>query len=340
MLLKKYVNMFAKKDKMDKKIIKKGSMLAMIESAERLGIEAEIIDARKGLYKLSYKGQQFIFKEVLIPINSAASVWIANHKDMTRTILAKNNIPIPPGQHFDDYDKAVSFGKKMGYPLVVKANLGTHGDYVIAEIKNITELKRAVKKIFMDHKCVIVEKMMMGKDFRILVLGDEILGIIDRIPANVVGDGQKNIAQLIEDKNNEPMRGAGHTKSLCKIKIGDEMLRILKHQNLDLDSIPAKKEQIFLRKNANVSTGGDTIDATDIIHPLAKKIAVQAVRAIGLKLGAVDYMTKDLAKSPEESDGVILEINSNPMITIHEKPYKGKPRIVSEKIIKYCFGIS
>lgn len=314
--------------------------MAMLASAKRLGLDSEILSAKRGIYKLSYQGKSAIFKELLIPINSAASVWIANNKEVTRAILEKNNIPIPPGEYFDSYDKAVFYGKATGYPLVVKANRGTHGDYVITEIRDEDELKQAVEKILMNHRCVIVEKMMMGKDFRILVLEDEVLGIIDRIPANVIGDGQKNINQLIEDKNNGPMRGTGHTKSLCKIKIDGEMLRILKHQNLDLDSVPPNKKQIFLRKNANVSTGGDTIDATDIIHPSAKKITIKAVQAIGLKLGAVDYMTKDLTKSPEKSGGVILEINSNPMITIHEKPYKGKSRIVSEKIIKYCFGIS
>jgi cyanophycin synthetase len=285
---------------------------------------------------LFYNGKKLIFKEVLIPCNSVVSVSLANHKDITKKILEKNKIPTPRGRNFNNIEEAtaIKYGKKLGYPLVVKANRGTHGTNVRVDIRNEKDLKKAVDEIMSTPHRIMVEETIIGNDFRILVLENKVLGVIKRIPANVVGDGVSSIYELVKKKNKDPMRGEGHSKSLCKIKINDEVLKVLSSQGMKTDSVIEKGKKIFLRRNANIS-----IDATDDLHPEVTKIAIKATKAIGLKLGAVDYITKDIKKSPKESGGAIIEINANPMITIHEKPFQGKSRIVSKKIVKYCFNI-
>ena len=100
-----------------------------------------------------------------------------------------------------------------------------------------------------------------------------------------------------------------------------------------------EEEKIYLRNESSVSTGGDSIDVTDLVHPDLKKIAIKAVRAIpGLAYAGVDLMTnKDISKKPTKNSYIVLEINSSPGIDIHHFPFKGKSRDVAKGIIDILF---
>ncbi len=130
----------------------------------------------------------------------------------------------------------------------------------------------------------------------------------NRDPANVVGDGIHNIKELIKIKNSDPNRGKKNEKPLTKIKIDNITRQNLVEQNIKLNYIPAKGKKIYLRKESNISTGGDSIDVTDQVHSDLKKIAVASVKAIpGLAYAGVDLMTnKDISKKP-----IIHPENSN-----------------------------
>jgi cyanophycin synthetase len=56
------------------------------------------------------------------------------------------------------------------------------------------------------------------------------------------------------------------------------------------DSVP-EGEVVYLRSTANLSTGGTATDVTDIIHPDNREMAVRAVKAIGLDVGGVDFLS-------------------------------------------------
>lgn len=100
-----------------------------------------------------------------------------------------------------------------------------------------------------------------------------------------------------------------------------------------------RDQKIYLRKNSNLSTGGDSIDLTDETHPELKKIAVKAINAIpGLAYGGVDLMSsRDISKKPTKNSYIILEINSSPGISMHYDPIKGKTRDVAKDVIDLLF---
>ena len=60
-----------------------------------------------------------------------------------------------------------------------------------------------------------------------------------------------------------------------------------------MDSIPEKDEIVYLRENSNISTGGDSIDVTDQIPDDYKKIAVDAVAALGVKICGIDLIIEN-----------------------------------------------
>ena len=63
------------------------------------------------------------------------------------------------------------------------------------------------------------------------------------------------------------------------------------------ESVPAKGQVVYLRSTANLSTGGTATDVTDVIHPDNREMAERAVRAIGLDVGGVDFLSKNITES-------------------------------------------
>ena len=185
----------------------------------------------------------------------------------------------------------------------------------------------------------MVEDYLKGTEYRFFVLGDETLAVLLRVPANVEGDGVQTVRELVETKNDHPLRGDGSRTPLKKIALGDIEQLQLKEQGLTVDSVPQKGQSVQLRANSNISTGGDSIDMTDEMHPSYKELAVGIAKAMGAAVCGVDLIIPDLKKPAEstlQSWGVI-EANFNPMMMMHIFPYAGKSRRLTQNVIKMLF---
>jgi D-alanine-D-alanine ligase-like ATP-grasp enzyme len=120
---------------------------------------------------------------------------------------------------------------------------------------------------------------------------------------------------------------------LLKIIVDDEAIRHLKSQNLTLGSKLANGREVFLRKNSNLSTGGDSIDVTDDMPDYYKKIAEKAAKSAGLKIAGIDIIIKDLDKKPTRGNYVVVELNAPAMLSMHDYPYIGKNRNVAKYVL-------
>ena len=96
-------------------------------------------------------------------------------------------------------------------------------------------------------------------------------------------------------------------------------------------------ELVPLRSTANLSTGGTATDVTDIIHPDNRDMAVRAIRAIGLDVGGVDFITPNIAESYKSIGGGICEINAAPGFRMHVAPSEGTPRDVAGPLVDLLF---
>lgn len=290
------------------------------------------------------KHKEYIMGQNISKTSSAASCAVEN-KALTKSLLHRKKISIAEGKLFykNEISEVYKFIKKIGYPVVIKPFNGSHGDFVFVGLKNKKDCDEAIKKIFKKNSYVLVEKEFKGKEYRVIASRDKFIAATNRIPANIIGDSINTIKKLIEIKNENPLRGGKNSfwkgKPWVKIKIDSIVKNNLEKNGLELSSVIPKGKIVYLRKNSNLSTGGDSIDITNIIHPDLKKIAVKAVRAIpGLAYAGIDLMiNKKISEKPTNRSYIIVEINASPGISMQHVPFKGKSRNVAGEIIDILF---
>ncbi|HOA95998.1 MAG TPA: Mur ligase family protein, partial [Quisquiliibacterium sp.] len=186
-------------------------------------------------------------------------------------------------------------------------------------------------------RSVIVETFQEGDDHRLLVVNGELVAATRRTPGHVVGDGKHTIAELVDIVNQDPRRGVGHEKVLTRIQLDREAEQMMQRVGYTAASVPRTGETVYLRSTANLSTGGTATDVTDIIHPDNRDMAVRAVRAIGLDVGGVDFLSPNIAESYKSVGGAICEVNAAPGFRMHVAPSEGTPRDAAGPVIDMLF---
>lgn len=320
------------------------STYLLAHEAEKRGIEVKKIFttgtlAKDSMLELKYKKHEEIIIGQTSSLTDSIGLEISKNKELAKYFFRKAGLQTAEGEtfHFKNVDSILECCRKIGFPVVLKPLDGTHGTNVFLNVASEEKVEELLKKHFVER--VMVEKQYPGEEYRLFATKEKFLAGIRRIPANVQGDGIHTIQELIEVKNQDPRRGTGDTKALCKIPIDDIVKDFLKEQGKHLACIPIKGEIVYLRGNSNISTGGDYIDITDIIHPEIQEIAVKVINAIpGLAYGGVDYLTKgDITRAPSSDNYIIIEVNYSPALSIHHIPYQGKERDIAKEIINMIF---
>lgn len=318
------------------------STILLAEEAEKRGIKVTPLlkNISSPFLKLEFSGEEkYIFGQKL-GNTPHQSIVICRHKELTKKSLASAGINTPVGEMFNPHQEkeAAAFGKKTGFPLVVKPVYGTWGKNVHVGIKNEADLGSVVAEVAKHGSDFLIEEQVPGKEYRVLATKEKLIGIINRIPANITGDGQKTVKELVNEKNSDPRRGDAHEKALVKIVLDAEAEKCLKEQDLNLNSAPKIDQFVFLRKNSNLSTGGDSIDVTDKAHPNYQKLGPRVIRAIpGLPYAGFDLLVEDITADPFKDGYAIIEINESPMISMHHFPYEGVPRNAAKDVIDLLF---
>jgi glutamate--cysteine ligase len=249
---------------------------------------------------------------------------------MTRQFLRRKGIRHAKGILLShDYQPEIPGTIRL--PAVVKPADTDHGIAVSTNIQSRQELNAAIQNAFKFSEKVIVEEFFPGQEYRFLVIDFEVRAIACREPANVTGDGIATVRQLIDKKNEG--RGNDYRHPLLKINIDEEVKRHLKASSLSPESILKKGEKLYLRKNSNLSTGGDSIDVTNDIPGYYKDVAVQAARSAGLKIAGIDIIINDLKKTPSPENYIVVELNAPAMLSMHDYPYIGKNRRVEKYVL-------
>ena len=267
------------------------------------------------------------------------AVEISCDKEDTHNLLNDLGLPVPQQRMVYSASQAVKMAKRIGYPVVLKPLNANHGRGVSIDLTTDEQIETAFT-FAREHgtgRAVLVESFLTGLDHRMLVVNGELVAVAKRVPGHVVGDGVNTISQLIDIINQDPRRGVGHEKVLTQLELDTQAKRLLEEGGVSEQTVLPQGELFYLRATANLSTGGTAIDMTDVVHPDNKAMAERAVKAIGLDIGGVDFLTADIKKSYKDIGGGIVEVNAAPGFRMHVAPSEGKPRDVAGKVMDMLF---
>jgi len=301
------------------------------KAARLMGLKYKIINSY--IYDIYYKNKSIRFFQATPDVNDSTAHALTDRKHHTNLFLEKKGIPVFKQRGFfkEPITEMVRFASKIGYPVIIKPVQGYGGEGIIANIQNPSQLKNAIKTTKSKYPVILIENFYHGFDHRILICRDKVLAVTKRFPAMVRGDGKSNIKQLIDKKNK---------KLPHPITVGQEVINKLNILKMNLESIPRKGQEVFLRERANAHLGGTTYNL-DIktVHPDYIKICKKAMTELNLVFAGFDFMTSDITKSYRQTGGAITEVNDNPGIYMQSRSADNPITDIAQKVLKELFKI-
>ena len=279
-----------------------------------------------------------------LDLNHIASADMACDKDFAKFFIKKRGYPVAEGTTIFEnkwakiigskrtISYAKKYAKKLGFPVIVKPNSKSQGSGVHLA-KNQRELNQALREIFKGSKIAIIERYLPGRDYRIVVLDGEIISAYERIPLSITCDGKSSIISLLKRKQNLFVSSGRDTR----INFNDKRIKLkLKREGYSFESILPDRQKVYLLDNANLSTGGDSIDVTNIIHQTFSKIAIKLTKDMGLRMAGVDIMVRkgDITKDAKKCKYYIIEINAAPGLDHYVTTGDHQRQIVEDMYLK------
>lgn len=307
------------------------------------GIQVKVIDEADQFLRLQFENHvEYVKNANMTSKDSYIVPLIMENKTVTKKILAEAGFRVPAGAEFTsmaEAKRAYSRFAKEAFVIKPKSTNYGLGITIFKEGASEEDYHKGLEIAFREDTSVLVEEFLPGTEYRFFVIDGQVQAILLRVPANVIGNGEQTVAELVAQKNQDPLRGTNHRAPLELIQLGDLEQLMLKEQGLTIDSIPAKDQIVYLRENSNISTGGDSIDVTAEFSDAYKEIAVAAVTALGAKVSGIDLIIpdKEIDPSTDEKAYGIIEANFNPAMHMHVYPFSGTGRRLTLAVLKLLY---
>lgn len=304
--------------------------ILILNEAKKLNLDIQVLDDRKNFYVISNGSKELIIKETFCIQNNLFidGITLARNKNITYQLFKKNNIPFPPTFYLRAIGEISKIENKIKFPIIIKENSGQKSENLFVNIRNKQELVTVIEKLKHFKNDLIVQKMVKGREYRILVYKKKVIACLNLIPPHVIGDGMTTIKGLIKKKNKRLDK---------KIIINNKVKKTLQKNKFSLNMIPKRNQAIYLQENSCLAEGGTSVDCTESIHPTVSNMAIKAVDSVFLDLGGVDMICSDITLDSKKQVINILEVNGRPDISIHHKPLIGKSRNIAGQIFKDYF---
>lgn len=315
----------------------------LIFDSMQLGVEVEVLDAGDQFIRLTHGDHvEYVRNGNMTSHDTTISHFIMENKTVTKKVLKDAGFVVPEGLEFHSKEQAMrAFSHFAGQKIVVKPKSTNYGwgISVFKQAPSKQAYEEALAIAFEYGEAVLVEEYVAGTEYRFFVLDGKTEAVLLRVPANVTGDGHSTISELIDQKNEDPLRGVNHQTPMGNLEKGKVEQLMLHEQGLTFNSVPEKGERIFLRENSNISTGGDSIDMTDQIDLSYKKVAEGIAEAIAVNVTGIDLIIPNAhVKSTTEAPGYsCLEANFNPAMNMHAYVTQGKGRRLTRKILAMLY---
>jgi cyanophycin synthetase len=313
------------------------STASIVEAARARRIPVVRLTPTANLVQLGYGKYQKRIQASETSNTSSIAVEMCQEKPLTNRMLRTVGVPVPEGRTVSTTEEAWQAAQEIGLPVVLKPEAGNQGKGVSVNLTTKTEVRAAFEIARSFGGEVLVEQYIEGQDYRLLVINGRMVAAARRDPAQVVGDGQLTVRELVDQVNADPRRRNGHSGILSRIRLDPGVDLVLQQQNMNLESVPEAGQVVRLRQNCNLSTGGTASDVTDEVHPRNARLAELAAQILALDIAGIDVLCHDIRRPLHEQRGAIVEVNAAPGLRMHLHPANGQPREVGKAIVEMLY---
>ncbi|MBC8385358.1 MAG: acetate--CoA ligase family protein [Candidatus Cloacimonetes bacterium] len=330
-------------DDFDKTLFGGPTLYSLIEAGLKRNIPVFFLK-EENQFQWGYGKKQIRGRSTTLHVDGIKDTEFTMFKDMCGEFLEMCGFPTPTGTNTFSEDEAVEVANELGYPVVVKPVAGHKGQGVTTGIESEKEVRKAYQNIIsmsadneVQFEGALVQQQVYGTDHRLLAVGGKFAAALERVPAYVDGNGKDDIKELIRSENDKLVRLDNARSPLCKIKIDDDLKDFLELQKLSLSSVPKDGARIELRRVANISQGGVSINVTDKIHSKNIKLVEDIAKYFTITCLGIDVLAKDISKPWTDGDFGIIEVNAGPGVFMHLAPALGGSIDVPGQIIRHHF---
>lgn len=295
------------------------------------GANIEEFIPERNCYRLNLGGKEILLEHHIV-LNRQPYIGVIStkYKDITQKMLVEAGLPTPNGVSFylKSFDKEVARAKfeALNYPIVLKQSNGSNSNGVFVNIPNAQQALKILQKELKHYGSMIAQEMVYGKEYRVLVLDNKVIGALEMIHPYVVGDGKRKLKDLIKAKQNTTDKRTPFDKRLKEL---------LAKQGYSLKSVVPEGERVTIKGNCSLAEGGETRDVTHLVHEDVMHACVEASEVVGKYLVGIDLICEDISASQTNGSMNILEINGKPDYHIHYKPTHGEPKDVLKDILTF-----
>ena len=303
----------------------------LIEAAQKHGVKIKRVNKKYVVMGLGRSVYKVRITAMPASFNAKKAVQFAKDKAATIKVLRERGLPTPQNRLFspDELEDAWNWAQPL-LPIVLKPNSGKWGTLVFVNVNSYDEFAKAFSEIGAEYQDILVEQFVQGDEYRFTCIKGRVVAIVHRCPANIIGDGKQTIEQLVRQKNKA--KAAKNLNAQKWLMLDAESTRILDTQGYNVQSVPPEGERVYLRRNSNISTGGDSIDVTDTMDQEIVQMVSKASSVIsGLDICGIDVLID------EDKRANIIEINGTPGFNVHRYPWEGQPRDVAAMLVEAMF---
>lgn len=245
---------------------------------------------------------------------------ISQNKVLTKNLIERFGIPVAQGKICHSKEEAITLLSEFK-SLTIKPLDSNRSHGITTNINNSDEIENAFLFALEYSDNVLVECFYPGDSYCINIVENQVIGILKAYKTIITGNGQKTIAELIDELNRDPHRGQDDSYIYPIIDKQDEAIQIkLTQHHLNLNSILPAHQKMVLKNNDFI----ETIDINKFNSSILEQ-ALFCTKIIGLNIGAVDLIIKDPSLPLSEENGVVLEVNAGPGMGRLLDPAIGEP---------------
>ena len=278
--------------------------------------------------------QRFLFETIPSAGELAISSFAYDNKMEFKKLLARHHLPFVRGASFLFFYPAFKYAQRLllaKVTLVIKPLDGSLSKHTFVNINSKAEARKAIKSVLFISLFVLVEEYVEGFNFRATMVGFNQVAVAKRLPPTIVGDGQSTIAQLLEAKNVNKLRGPTNSRNhaLHQVVVNDFLLGRLARQGYNLATVLAKNEACELSGKINLASGADIYDVTATVYPHNRALFERVATLLGEPIVGLDIIAEDLGVSYLRKPIYIIEANPKPFFEMHHFPLEGESRDVA-----------